>query len=95
MITLVAEFLFALIFGRALMLYVRGRDSMQRDVALVFLPLLAIFLSSVLKSVGVTLPAYLAWIPTALLMSKSYFTARLISRIASASLFCASYTTPS
>jgi signal transduction histidine kinase/DNA-binding response OmpR family regulator len=81
MITLVAEFLFALIFVRALARYFRDRDSMQRDVALVFLPMMAIFVNNVLVTVGVRLPDYCAWIPTALLMGKSYFTVRLIGRL--------------
>jgi signal transduction histidine kinase/CheY-like chemotaxis protein len=81
MITLVAELLFAVIFARALTLYVRDRDPLQRSVALIFLPSMVVFLNSVLRAWFGPLPVVFSAIATVLLLIQPYLTLRLTARM--------------
>ena len=77
MTTLVAEALFAVIFARTLLLYLRDRDPLQGVVALIFLPPMAVLLNAVLRQVFGPLPVVLAALPAILLLAQPYLTLRL------------------
>jgi signal transduction histidine kinase/CheY-like chemotaxis protein len=81
MLTLIAEILFALIFLRTLAIYLRTRDPLQRDVALVFLPLMALFVNSVYRQVAEHPSAIGSGIVTVLLLGQPYLTLRLTARL--------------
>ncbi len=81
MLTLIAEILFAVIFFRALVIYLRDRDPLQRDVALIFLPPMAIFVNSVYRQlVGHPNPIASA-IATTFILAQPYLTLRLTARL--------------
>jgi signal transduction histidine kinase/CheY-like chemotaxis protein len=81
MLTLIAEILFAVIFLRTLVNYVRTRDPLQRDVALVFLPLMTVFVNSVYRQLVEHPSAIGSGIATALLLGQPYLTLRLTARL--------------
>ncbi len=81
MLTVVAEILFAVIFVRTLVTYVRKRDPLQRDVALVFLPLMAVFVNSVYRQLVAHPSSIGSGITTALLLGQPFLTLRLTARL--------------
>jgi len=50
MVTLLIEAFFALVFVRALIAYARRRDTLQRDLALVFSPMTVLLVTTVVES---------------------------------------------
>jgi signal transduction histidine kinase/DNA-binding response OmpR family regulator len=81
MLTVVAEILFAVIFLRTLVNYVRTRDPLQRDVAFVFLPPMALFVNSVYRQLVEDPSSIGSGIATALLLGQPYLTLRLTARL--------------
>ena len=81
LLTLVVELLFALVFVRALVEYVRRRDPLSRDVALVFTPLALLFvLELVRRTVGAP-PTVLTTVAALLVLAQPYLTLRLVAQI--------------
>ncbi len=81
LLTLVIELLFALVFVRALVAYVRHRDSLSRDVTLVFAPLALIFvLDLVRRAIGPAPPA-VSTLTGLLILAQPYLTLRLVAQI--------------
>src|SRR4051794_5713013 len=81
MLILIAEILFAVIFLRTLVSYLRTGDRLQRDVALVFLPLIAVFVNSVYRQLVAHPTAIGSAIVTTLLLAQPYLTLRLTARL--------------
>jgi signal transduction histidine kinase/CheY-like chemotaxis protein len=83
MIALVVEFLFALVFVRALVTYLRSRDTLQRDVMLVFGALAAFFVIDVYRQLFGPLPALLSDVTALMVLAQPYLTLRLTARLRS------------
>jgi signal transduction histidine kinase/DNA-binding response OmpR family regulator len=81
MLTLVAEVLFAVIFVRVLLFYLRGRDALQRDVALIFLPPMVVFMNSVFRQFVGPTPRAVGAVVTVILLAQPYLTLRLTGRL--------------
>src|SRR5690349_22125650 len=81
MLTLIAEILFAVIFLRTLVNYLRTRDPLQRDVALVFLPVMTVFINSVYRQFASHPSPIGSAIVTTLLLAQPYLTLRLTARL--------------
>jgi hypothetical protein len=81
MLTLIAEILFAVIFLRTLVNYARTRDPLQRDVALVFLPPMALFINSIYRQLAAHPHPIGSAIATTLILGQPYLTLRLTARL--------------
>ncbi|WP_426508729.1 hypothetical protein ACPPVO_59355 [Dactylosporangium sp. McL0621] len=82
MVTLVTAALVAAVFLRAAVGFVRGRDPLQRDVALIFLPTLAVCANAVFRDLSHRpLPVAVSAVTTALLLLQPYLTLRLAARL--------------
>ncbi|GIE27247.1 hypothetical protein Ait01nite_002920 [Actinoplanes italicus] len=78
LVLLAAEVTFAVLFLRALLGWLRARDPLQRDVCLVFAPLMLVFCVDIARMTGGTPPA---WINAIALMAQPYLTLRLAGRL--------------
>ncbi|GAA3281095.1 hypothetical protein GCM10020218_034420 [Dactylosporangium vinaceum] len=82
MVTLVTTALVAAVFLRALGGYARGRDPLQRDTALIFLPTLALCVNAAVREqLHRPVPLAASILATALLMIQPYLTLRLAARL--------------
>jgi signal transduction histidine kinase/DNA-binding response OmpR family regulator len=81
MITLVAEFLFAVIFLRALAGYLRSQDPLQRDVMLVFTAVAGLFVIDMARRLGAEVPQAVVVASTALLVAQPYLTLRMVAHL--------------
>jgi signal transduction histidine kinase/DNA-binding response OmpR family regulator len=82
LVLLAAEFTFAVIFLRALVGYLRGRDLLQRDVTLVFTPCTALFCADVARRIsGSMLPVWIGVTASIALLAQPYLTLRLAGRL--------------
>jgi signal transduction histidine kinase/DNA-binding response OmpR family regulator len=82
MLTLVIGLLIAAVFVGALAGYVRTREPMQRDIALLFLPSLAVCANGAYRELsGHTLPPVVGATVTTLLLLQPYLTLRLAARL--------------
>nr|BFE64504.1 hypothetical protein GCM10020063_090300 [Dactylosporangium thailandense] len=82
MVTLITTVLLAAVFLRALAAYIRHRDPLQRDTALLFLPTLAVGINAVIREQsGRPVPVAASAFATALLLLQPYLTVRLASRL--------------
>jgi signal transduction histidine kinase/DNA-binding response OmpR family regulator len=81
-ILLAAECTFAVLFVRALIGYLRGRDPLQRDVTLVFTPCMLLFCVDVTRRLsGGPLPSWVSVAALLVLMVQPYLTVRLATRL--------------
>jgi len=80
-ITLIAEFLFAVIFIRALLWYLQSRDPISRDLTIAFAGLTAMFVAEVVRRVAGPLPPAVAAVTLTLLLVQPYVTLRLAARL--------------
>ncbi|WP_344168035.1 hybrid sensor histidine kinase/response regulator [Pilimelia columellifera] len=81
MITLIAEFLLAVIFFRALWGYLRTRDAMQRDVTILFAAAAALFAIDLVGMLGQRAHPAVVAVAQAMLLLQPYLTLRLINRL--------------
>jgi signal transduction histidine kinase/CheY-like chemotaxis protein len=81
LVLLAAEFTFAVLFLRALLGYLRRRDSLQGNVTLVFLPCAVVFCVDIARRVGGGLPTWVNLITTTVLLAQPYLTVRLAARL--------------
>ncbi|GID95390.1 response regulator [Amorphoplanes digitatis] len=82
LVLLAAEFMFAVLFVRALSGYLRRRDPLQRDVTLVFAPFAVLFVTDVIRRiVGGMLPYWLGAFALLALLIQPYLTVRLAARL--------------
>ncbi|HEX8627133.1 MAG TPA: response regulator [Catenuloplanes sp.] len=81
LITLTAEFLFAVIFLRTLRVYLVGRDPLQRDLTLVFAPISVLLVIGLVRQFGGTVPVGFSMLSTTFLLAQPYFTVRLAGRL--------------
>lgn len=77
----VAEGLFLVLFLATLREFVRRRDPVSRDLALVFSPLALIFLAEAWTAVAGTLPVVAALVLVGLLLLQPYFLLHLVSLV--------------
>src|SRR5439155_26178186 len=73
--------LFALVFLRVLVAYVRSRDPLQRDLTLVFSAMTMIFLLTVMRLVFGEVPPAARYASVALLLAQPYLTLRLVGQL--------------
>jgi signal transduction histidine kinase/DNA-binding response OmpR family regulator len=81
LITLGIELLFAIVFLRALVAYLRDRDPLSRDVTLVFSAMAALFVLQLVTQVLGTLPPIVGSVAIALLFAQPFLTLRLTARL--------------
>jgi signal transduction histidine kinase/DNA-binding response OmpR family regulator len=82
LVLLAAEFTFAVLFLRALIGYLRRRDSLQGNVTLVFLPCAVIFCIDIARrTTGEAPPTWMAITGTTILLAQPYLTVRLAARL--------------
>jgi signal transduction histidine kinase/CheY-like chemotaxis protein len=81
LLTIAIELLFALIFLRALVTYVRSRDPLSRDVMLVFSILAVVFVLEVAERVGLEIPSAVSRITAVLILLQPYLTLRLARQL--------------
>jgi len=81
LVLLAAEFTFAVLFLRALGGYLRGRDPLQGNVTLVFLPLTVVFCADIAHRVGGDPPSWVTLVSTTALLGQPYLTVRLVARL--------------
>ncbi|MET0422775.1 MAG: response regulator, partial [Actinoplanes sp.] len=82
LILLAAEFTFAVLFLRALSVYLYRRDPLQRDVTLVFLPCTVVFCLDIARWLNEGyLPVPVAMAGTTILLAQPYLTLRLAARL--------------
>jgi len=81
LVLLAAEFTFAVVFLRALGGYLRGRDPLQGNVTLVFLPLTVVFCADIARRVGGPPPEWVTLVSTTALLAQPYLTVRLAARL--------------
>jgi signal transduction histidine kinase/ActR/RegA family two-component response regulator len=81
LIILAAELCFAFICARALVAYLRGRDPVQRDVMLVFLAPTQLFVTDIVRRLGVEIPLAVSNIGLAVLLLQPFLTLRLAARL--------------
>jgi len=79
--TLFIEALFGLVFARALVAYLRGRDRLQRDVMLVFSAVAGLFLLALFAAFGVKIPPWVRIGGVSLLLAQPYLTLRLVAAV--------------
>src|SRR3954469_9291356 len=78
---LLVEGLFAAVFTRALVAYLRGRDPLQRDVTFIFGSVATLFVVDVLRRLGVEPPHVVGDLAAALLLAQPALTLRLVARV--------------
>ncbi|MFF5293339.1 sensor histidine kinase [Paractinoplanes globisporus] len=81
LVLLAAEFTFAVLFLRALIGYLRRRDSLQGSVTLVFLPCTVVFCVDIARRIGSDLPPWVSIVSTTVLLAQPYLTVRLAARL--------------
>src|SRR6185437_10009817 len=83
MITLIIEAFFALVFVRALIAYARRRDTLQRDLALVFSPMTVLLVLEIIRQVeGIPqLPTIPGLLGITMLLAQPYLTLRLVRSV--------------
>jgi signal transduction histidine kinase/DNA-binding response OmpR family regulator/fumarate reductase subunit D len=81
LVLLAAEVTFAVLFLRALLGWLRTRDPLQRDVSLVFAPLMLAFCADMARVVNGTLPGWVNAANAIALMAQPYLTLRLAGRL--------------
>ncbi|MER7004484.1 response regulator [Dactylosporangium sp. NPDC000555] len=82
MVTLITGVLIAAVFLRALGGFLRHRDPVQRDIALIFLPTLAVYANAAVRELTHRpLPVAASATATALLLIQPYLTLRLTARL--------------
>ncbi|MEU4626284.1 response regulator [Actinoplanes sp. NPDC023801] len=85
LVLLAAEVTFAVLFLRALLAWRRTRDPLQRDVTLVFTPLMLVFCLDMARVANGTLPRWVSVVNAVTLMAQPYLTLRLAGRLRSVS----------
>ena len=81
-VLLAAEFMFAVLFLRALLGYLRRRDPLQRDVTLVFTPCMVLFCVDIARRInGENLPYWVSVATLTVLLAQPYLTVRLATRL--------------
>src|ERR1700742_3058830 len=84
LVLLAAEFTFAVLFLRALLAYLHGRDPLQRDVMVVFTPCMLLFCVDLARRVnGGPLPTWVSVVTLTVLLAQPYLTVRLAGRLRS------------
>src|SRR5690242_2647430 len=83
MITLIIEAFFALVFVQSMIAYARRRDTLQRDLAVVFAPMTVLLVLEIIRRVdGIArLPAILGLLGITLLLAQPYLTLRLVRAV--------------
>src|SRR4051812_34651383 len=81
-ILLAAEVTFGVLFVRSLLRYLRRRDPLQRDIAVVFVPPALLFAVNFIDLVT-DLPAGARLVSTVVLLAQPYLTVRLATRLRS------------
>jgi len=81
LLTLTIELLFALVFLRALVSYVRGSDPLARDVTLVFSAMAGLFMVELAERFVGEPPALVGGLAALLLLAQPYLTLRLVARL--------------
>lgn len=81
MLVLAIELVFVLLFGHALLSWLRGRDALAGDVTLVFGAMAGLFALTVLQVVVDDPPRLAGSIATAMLLAQPVLTLRLVSRV--------------
>src|SRR4051794_2147775 len=81
LVPIAAECMFAALFLRAGLGYLRRRDPLQRDVTLVFLPCTLWFAFIIFRIAELNPPRWVTGITLAVLFSQSYLTVRLAARL--------------
>jgi len=81
LLTLTTELLFALVFLRALVSYVRGSDPLARDVTLVFSAMAGLFMIELVERFVGEPPALARNLASLLLLAQPYLTLRLVARL--------------
>jgi signal transduction histidine kinase/CheY-like chemotaxis protein len=82
-VTILLECLFAALFAHALAGYVRTRDPLRRDVAVVFSAMTAFFVLDLARRLGAPVTGIPASVGILLLLGQPYFTLRLIRHLRS------------
>ncbi|AGZ45441.1 response regulator [Actinoplanes friuliensis] len=81
-VLLAAEFMFAVLFLRALAGYLRRRDPLQRDVTLVFMPCMVLFCTDIARRINQeNLPYWVGAVTLATVLAQPYLTVRLAARL--------------
>jgi signal transduction histidine kinase/CheY-like chemotaxis protein len=81
-VLLAAEFMFAVLFLRALLGYLRRRDPLQRDVTLVFAPCMVLFCVDIARRINHgPLDAWVGVVTLTVLLAQPYLTVRLAERL--------------
>jgi signal transduction histidine kinase/CheY-like chemotaxis protein len=83
MTALLVEALFAVVFARALVAYLRGRDPLQRDVTFVFGSVAALFALDVARRLGLEPSQLVSDMASALLLAQPALALRLVARVRS------------
>ncbi|GAA2544298.1 hypothetical protein GCM10010435_10990 [Winogradskya consettensis] len=81
LVPIAAECMFAALFLRAGLGYLRRRDPLQRDVTLIFLPCTLWFAVILLQPLDIVPPLWVTSITLAVLFAQSYLTVRLAARL--------------
>jgi signal transduction histidine kinase/DNA-binding response OmpR family regulator len=82
LVLLAAELTFAILFVRALLVYLHGRDPLQRDVTLIFTPCMVLFCVDLTRRINNgSLPAWVSLVTLTLLLAQPYLTVRLARRL--------------
>src|SRR5436190_8010194 len=80
-LTLIVEALFAAVFARVLVAYLRRRDPLQRDVAVMFSALAVLFVLELLRRVLGEPPQVVSSLASALLVGQPFLLLRLVRRV--------------
>jgi signal transduction histidine kinase/CheY-like chemotaxis protein len=80
-LTLILEALFAAVFVRALLGYLRRRDGLQRDVVLMFSALAVLFVLAVVRQLLGEPPRLVTVAASVLLLGQPFLTLRLVRRV--------------
>jgi signal transduction histidine kinase/DNA-binding response OmpR family regulator len=83
MLSLLVQALFALVFGWTLISYLRRRDPLQRDVALMFGSVAAVLALDLARELIGDPPRWVAAVVTSFLLGQPFLTLRLVRRIRS------------
>jgi signal transduction histidine kinase/DNA-binding response OmpR family regulator len=81
LVLLAAEFMFAVLFLRALLWYLRRRDPLQRAITWVFAPCTVLFYVDVMRRVANPLPDWVAVVTLTILLAQPYLTISLAGRL--------------
>jgi signal transduction histidine kinase/CheY-like chemotaxis protein len=82
-LTLLIELVFAAVFVRVLVAYLRERDALSADLVLVFSTMAVLFVLEIVRRVGITPPAFVGSASVLLLLAQPLFILRLVSRLRS------------